>query len=298
MREMTLGQKVKEARITKQMTQKELAGDFITRNMLSQIENDSATPSIKTIEFIASVLNKPISYFIDNEQKDHGNFVEDLLKVYETNNYLECIQKIEKSIIEQSKHHNNDLIRSIYINCCMKSGLAYKEAGDYTNAKIIYAKILEYESDMIFESDVLLYNVYSQLAEVNAHLKIVDESRSYDLKAKEIVNRMIASRLIQSIYISFVEGNYDDVIKRMSVLDIEELDPYNMGRYFMMIGSAHYYKGDYNSAIPYLEKAIPFYNDKPYNSVLTTIYEELSKCYSNIEEYKKAYEFLELTKKK
>ena len=44
---MTLGQKIREARQSKGMTQKELVGDYITRNMLSKIENDSAIPSDK-----------------------------------------------------------------------------------------------------------------------------------------------------------------------------------------------------------------------------------------------------------
>ena len=39
---MTLGQKIRSARIERGMTQKELVGDHITRNMLSRIENDSA----------------------------------------------------------------------------------------------------------------------------------------------------------------------------------------------------------------------------------------------------------------
>ena len=37
---MTLGQKIKQARRNKGMTQRELVGDHITRNMLSKIEND------------------------------------------------------------------------------------------------------------------------------------------------------------------------------------------------------------------------------------------------------------------
>lgn len=47
---MTLGQKIKEARLERNMTQKDVVGDYITRNMLSKIENDSATPSVKTLE--------------------------------------------------------------------------------------------------------------------------------------------------------------------------------------------------------------------------------------------------------
>lgn len=43
------------------MTQSEVVGDFITRNMLSQIESGAATPSVKTLEYLAETLDIPIS---------------------------------------------------------------------------------------------------------------------------------------------------------------------------------------------------------------------------------------------
>ena len=55
------GKRIKEARISKKMTQSEVVGDFITRNMLSQIESGTATPSVKTLEYLAETLDIPIS---------------------------------------------------------------------------------------------------------------------------------------------------------------------------------------------------------------------------------------------
>lgn len=56
-----LGKRIKEARLAKKMTQSEVVGDFITRNMLSQIESGSAYPSIKTLEYLANKLELPIN---------------------------------------------------------------------------------------------------------------------------------------------------------------------------------------------------------------------------------------------
>ena len=39
---MTLGQKLKKARLDRGLTQSQVVGDRITRNMLSQLENDLA----------------------------------------------------------------------------------------------------------------------------------------------------------------------------------------------------------------------------------------------------------------
>mgnify|MGYP002582581801 CR=1 FL=1 len=43
------GKRLKKARIARRMTQSELAGDKVTRNMISRIENGVSVPSIGTL---------------------------------------------------------------------------------------------------------------------------------------------------------------------------------------------------------------------------------------------------------
>ena len=62
---MELGQKLKQARLEANLSQRQLCGDTITRNMLSQIENGSAKPSMDTLRFLAAKLGKPVSYFLE-----------------------------------------------------------------------------------------------------------------------------------------------------------------------------------------------------------------------------------------
>lgn len=69
---MTLGQKIKAARLEKGLTQKEVVGDYITRNMLSKIENDSATPSVRTLEYLAKALDLPPGHFLSDAQISDG----------------------------------------------------------------------------------------------------------------------------------------------------------------------------------------------------------------------------------
>ena len=59
-----LGQRIKEARLAKKMTQAEVVGSFITRNMLSQIESGTAVPSVKTLTYLAEVLELPPSVLL------------------------------------------------------------------------------------------------------------------------------------------------------------------------------------------------------------------------------------------
>ena len=64
---MELSQKLKEARLEAGLSQKALCGDRITRNMLSQIENGSARPSMDTLRYLARQLGKPLSYFLEDD---------------------------------------------------------------------------------------------------------------------------------------------------------------------------------------------------------------------------------------
>ncbi|MBR2896660.1 MAG: helix-turn-helix transcriptional regulator, partial [Oscillospiraceae bacterium] len=62
---MTLGEKLRQLRRGLGMTQKELAGERITRNMLSQIESGTATPSMKTLQYLAERLGVSASSLMD-----------------------------------------------------------------------------------------------------------------------------------------------------------------------------------------------------------------------------------------
>lgn len=64
---MNIGEKIRELRVAKLMTQSELAGTHITRNMLSCIENGSAQPSLSTILYISGRLNVPAGFLLADE---------------------------------------------------------------------------------------------------------------------------------------------------------------------------------------------------------------------------------------
>lgn len=64
---MELGQRLKQARLEAGLSQRQLCGDTITRNMLSQIENGSARPSMDTLKVLAARLGKPMGYFLEEQ---------------------------------------------------------------------------------------------------------------------------------------------------------------------------------------------------------------------------------------
>jgi len=64
---MTLGEKIKAARLEAGLSQRQLCGGEVTRNMLSQIENGAARPSMQTLSYFASRLGKPVSFFLEED---------------------------------------------------------------------------------------------------------------------------------------------------------------------------------------------------------------------------------------
>lgn len=67
---MTLGQKLRQTRLERGLSQSQVAGQCVTRNMLSQIEHDQATPSMRTLEHLAQALDVSVGWLLSDEQTD------------------------------------------------------------------------------------------------------------------------------------------------------------------------------------------------------------------------------------
>lgn len=64
---MALGQRLRQARLEAGLSQRQLCGEEITRNMLSQIENGAARPSMDTLCYLAARLGKSVSWFLEED---------------------------------------------------------------------------------------------------------------------------------------------------------------------------------------------------------------------------------------
>ena len=99
MKENSMGKKIRALRLEKGMTQAALAGDTVTRNMLSQIENGNAQPSVATILDLAEKLGAPPEYFF-SECGDLNVFrkigaIEKIRKAFGDGEYGKCIYRLD-----------------------------------------------------------------------------------------------------------------------------------------------------------------------------------------------------------
>lgn len=90
-----IGEHIKSLRLQKMMTQKELCGSVITRNMLSAIENGYANPSVDTLICIAERLNVSPGLLISDGENDLSlkkiSLIDSIRQAYGKGSFSICI---------------------------------------------------------------------------------------------------------------------------------------------------------------------------------------------------------------
>lgn len=81
---MTMGQRILAARLAAGLSQRELAGEEITRNMLSSLEHDAANPSVATLRYLSQRLGRPVSWFLGEERSSEA------IEAFESGDYRRC----------------------------------------------------------------------------------------------------------------------------------------------------------------------------------------------------------------
>ncbi len=65
MRGLTLGERLRRARLAHGLTQEALGKPHLTKGFISLLEHDRTKPSVQTLERLAKRLGKPVAYFLD-----------------------------------------------------------------------------------------------------------------------------------------------------------------------------------------------------------------------------------------
>lgn len=119
---MELGQKLKQARLEAGLSQRQLCADEITRNMLSQIENGSARPSMDTLRYLARRLGKSVSYFLEENIVTSPNqaVMAQARSAFEDKEYDRVLQLLAQ--YRQPDSVFDWEMELLYALCCMELG--------------------------------------------------------------------------------------------------------------------------------------------------------------------------------
>ncbi len=115
---MDIGKKIKRLRIEKLMTQSQLTGGEITRNMLSRIENGAALPSLGTVVYLASKLGVPAGYLLSEGEEEfiyHKTAVmKNIRRAYTDKNFELC-----RDMCITEFEEFDDELELILTDCCL-----------------------------------------------------------------------------------------------------------------------------------------------------------------------------------
>lgn len=158
-----IGQRIKNLRKSAHMTQAHLAGNVITRNMLSLIENGKASPSIQTLEYLSKRLGVPMARFFSSAFDEELGLMADkkneIQKLYMEKKYKDCEKILDRYYIYSNKDIPDELLL-IGAEVCMYLGRRYTLKGSFDSAAIYLSKALEYSQKCIYATEWIDANVF------------------------------------------------------------------------------------------------------------------------------------------
>ena len=150
---MTIGEKIKKLRTDKLMSQTELAGGEITRNMLSQIEHGSATPSLSTVNYIASRLNVSPGFLLADEDDERlylkHTEMNNIKKAYSASNFALCYDMCKNC------EWSDDELMLIRAKCSLRVGIEEFSKGELHLAVELLDEALDCCGETIYDTDLI-----------------------------------------------------------------------------------------------------------------------------------------------
>ncbi len=258
---MKLGEKIRSARLSVGMTQAELAGDFITRNMLSQIENGLAMPSLQTALYIADRLGVDAGILFSENEDTNVYFLTrklpEIKKAFKDCDYDKCIEigtkdcECDESCLIVAECYIKKAYQ-MYEKGKLRQALKFGESAKKSIQKCIYSSDgIDFKYDMLC---VLISIVCPSLCP-----KVKDEERDIFLEKyiEKSGNKTVYG--IESTANTYLEnGEYEKAIE--------------IYRGFLK---------DKNIVVPFLY----------------TVYCKLEICYREIQDFENAYKCMQTAKK-
>ncbi|MBG9836246.1 MULTISPECIES: helix-turn-helix domain-containing protein [Bacillus cereus group] len=204
----TLGEKIKALRKEKKLTQTALAGSGLTKSMLSQIENGKATPSMKTLQYIAEKLECKTSFLLEEDEGEIVELIqkmEQLIKenkcdeVYET--LLPIVQKELPSTLNTARLYKQFLTGAAIMN-------DYHIEYYFETAVSIFEKYTLYREST--ETKLLFYYMLFKQKKYKECLQMITTIRD-EYKAKNLEMDLIThiQLYLKEAIILLAYGNYE-----------------------------------------------------------------------------------------
>lgn len=246
---MELGEKLLEARREAGLSQRQVCGDVITRNMLSRIEHGTVRPSMKTLQHLAQALGKPVGYFLGEKTASvNEEIMAQARECFAQGKYAQVLQELEAYKEPDTLDWERGLVG--YLSCLMAA-----EAAAAQGRKPVEEK-------------------YLALSEGFSSPYIIPALRAYVERLRGGLGTLpsLDTELLLRARRALGEGKPDRARKLLEAVE-------NRGSlWHTLMGSLHMTAGDYTQAVEYLLKGEP-----------TDCLPLLEECYRAQGDYEKAY---------
>ena len=283
---MNIGERIRELRISKLMTQADLAGDRITRNMLSCIENGSANPSLSTIIYIAGRLGVPAGFLLA-EQGDEMAYrkmsnLSNIKKAYTTGDVQSC-----RSLCLSGCPEPDDEISLLLANCDAEIAAEEFWSGRLRSSCRFFDEALSYAEKTIYSTDAIEaeIRVYFRFMERISHTlysDLLDEEKALSVKSNSSISK----------YLDALDAlDCDDTSVAHAL--IEELSQADENSFFKahLQNKLLIIQKNYKQAQKALQQLLQD-NETPLNKIeLYTVLGDLEICCRENEDYKNAYRY-------
>lgn len=263
---MTLGEKIRTARLEAGLSQRQLCGDTVTRNMLSQIENGSARPSMTTLQILAARLGKPISWFLQEDviSSTGAETMEQVRRLYGEGRFPEAMEALESNepedpIFGQERKLLEILLRMKLAQEACREGKAIYAAKLLEQAKALGNHCIYYSDALERERLLLLADTCRESPAVLAAL-LPPADRELLLRAEA----------------ALMAGEAADAF-------LESCQNKDSSRWHLLRGEAFFAEKAYESALRHFTAAE--------NAYPARIFPRLESCYRELGDFQMAYEY-------
>lgn len=178
---MTLGEKIRSARLERNLTQADVAEEKITRNMLSAIEGDKALPSLDTLLHIAKKLDLPLAYLLSDEidmsMYRKCEYIKDVKKAFSEKRFADVISIIEKiGVID-------DELAYILAYANFELGISAAKNGAFITAEKHLSLADKYSKETVYDTRAIAFRIPLYMSFVkNVNSPLLDFDKEAFLK--------------------------------------------------------------------------------------------------------------------
>lgn len=267
---MTLGEKIKKARTDRHMTQAEVAGDTVTRNMLSLIESGAASPSFETLSAISGKLALPLAYFLAEGDDPFPYLKEERMpgirRAYAAGRYEECIRQLTKL------GGIDDEVAYLLAYSYFARGKAHTRMGNLSSALSDFDSAKEYMLKTAYDTAKIkaLLPLYSAVAHNITTPLLEFESESYEKPLREGCESDFFHYVMLDNSWFFTDPVYSEHMEAKRLIKLKK----------------------YTEAIPHLLALEENKTRETYQVfVMLGVYTDLQFCYQELCDFERAYRY-------